>query len=419
MLLTLGLGDLSDGASAEPRPKPLVLERAVMLVRHGVRAPLPDEALAPHVSPWPQWSTPGSFLTPHGAEGMRLLGIYDRARYAAMGLLPTQGCPASGDIVIWANAVERTVASGDALAQGLAPGCGVGVAHLPLGRQDPLFAWPGSDLPNFDAAAAVAAITAETGGAAKLAGPYRGAITILQVILGCDAPAAGVAPLAPPCNIAGTPASIAVSADGRGIDLSGPIRITSGTAQVLMLEYVEGLPIDQVGWGRATAERLAEVSTLHGLLFDVYSRPPYMAPRVAGALARRLLAAVDGSGADSGGAAGATAPKLTILVGHDDNIAAITALLGVDFQSAGYGYDDPPIGAALIFEVLRDGATGELYVRTLLQAQTPDQLRDLSRLDLAHPPSIEPLAPAGCVHTDSGLCRLQDFTAMMRRRLAL
>jgi len=382
----------------------LELERVVMLVRHGVRAPLPDEAAStPSAQPWPVWSTPGSFLTPHGREGMRLLGAYDRARYAAAGLLPSSGCPAPGTIAIWSNSVERTIASGEALADGLAPGCGVKVDHLALDKPDPLFAWAGPDVPGFDAPTAVAAINAETGGAAQIAASSGPALKTLQGILGCKAPV-----VANRCDLAAQPAAIKVSPDGKSIDVAGPIRLASGAAQVLMLEYLEGFPMDQVGWGRASLDQITQVSRLHALLFEVYSRPSYVAPRVARDLALRLM---DLIGEEQG-------PALSIIVGHDDNVAAVTALLDTHFQLPGYGYDDPPVGGALIFEVYRRPGRGERFVRVLYQAQTPDQLRNLQPLDLAHPPALQGLKLKACSDPQTGLCRLRDVMVNVRRKLA-
>ena len=405
---------LAAGVARARSVQGLELERVVMLVRHGVRAPLPDEtATTPSAQPWPVWSTPGGFLTPHGREGMRLLGEYDRARYAAAGLLAASGCPAPGTIAIWSNSVERTIASGEALAEGLAPDCGLKVDHLPLGQHDPLFAWAGPQTPGFDAPAAVAAIDAETGGAARIAAPYGSELDTLETILGCKAPG-----VAPPCDLAAEPAAITVSPDGKSIDVSGPIRVASGAAQVLMLQYLEGFPLDQVGWGRASLDRITQVSRLHALLFEVYSRPSYIAPRVARDLARRLIALIGGDR----GAAGHGRGALAILVGHDDNIAAITALLGADFQLAGYGYDDPPVGGALIFEVYRREVDrrrerGERFLRVLYQAQTPDQLRTLQPLDLAHPPTVQVLKLKSCSHPRSDLCRLRDVVAVLSRKL--
>ncbi len=396
-----GLGGRRGGRDLE-------LDRVVMLIRHGVRAPLADEAAAtPSAQPWPAWSTPGGFLTPHGQAGMRLLGTYDRARYAAAGLLPNAGCPEPGTVAIWSNSVERTIASGEALADGLAPGCGLKVDHLPLDRYDPLFAWPGPQTPGFDAQTAVAAINAETGGAARIAAASGPELQTLEGVLGCNGPG-----VAHPCDLAAQPAAITVSADGKSLDVKGPIRVASGAAQVLMLEYLEGFPMDQVGWGRASLAQIAQVSRLHALLFEVYSRPSYLAPRVAHDLARRLMDAIGGEG-------GRSRPALSIIVGHDDNIAAMTALLGAHFQMPGYGYDDPPVGGALIFEVYRRGGRGGRLVRVLYQAQTPDQLRNLQPLDLAHPPALRVLRLKDCSDPQTGLCRLRDIMTILNRKLAV
>jgi 4-phytase/acid phosphatase len=389
----------------------LELERVVMLVRHGVRAPLPDEAASSlAIQPWPVWSTPGSFLTPHGREGMRLLGAYDRARYAAAGLLPSSGCPAPGSVSIWANSVERTIASGEALAEGLAPGCGLRVDHLPLDQHDPLFAWVGPEVAGFDAPGAVAAINAQTGGAARIAAHYTPAIKTLEAILGCRAPG-----VAHPCDLAAQSAAITVSSDGKSIDVSGPIRLASGAAQVLMLQYLEGFPMDQVGWGRAGLDQLTQVSRLHALLFEVYSRPAYIAPRAAHDLAKRLMGLIGGEGEGRD----RPRPSLAIIVGHDDNIAAMTALLDAHFQTPGYGYDDPPVGGALIFEVYREPGRGGRFVRVLLQAQTPDQLRTLQPLDPARPPSLQDLRLKACADPQTGFCRLRDIITILSRKLAV
>jgi 4-phytase/acid phosphatase len=396
-------------ARAATDPPGLQLERVVILQRHGLRAPLSGEAAESLArQPWPKWTTSQSYLTAHGREGMRLFGAYDRQLFASLGLLPKDGCPAPGQIAVWTNSVERTIASGQAVAEGLAPGCAIAIDHLPLDQRDPLFDPFESGQVSIDAPAAVAAINAETGGARKLAAPYGAQIRTVETILGCRGPG-----VAKPCDIAAEPAAISLSQDGKGVDLSGAINTTSGTAQVFLLEYLEGLPMSQVGWGRASLARITAISRLHALLFDVYARPTYMAKRVAGPLGRRLLAAIDGDPT-----AGKSAPAVALFVGHDNNIAAVTALLGVHFQLGGYGYDDPPVGGALVFEVLREPKSGQAYVRTLYMAQTPDQLRHLTALDLKHPPSTETLKVEACAAPGASLCTLEAFNALLGQRLA-
>lgn len=396
----LALGGVA--AAQGPGPSgPLKVERTVMLYRHGIRAPLPGEAAVDAYAhpPWPVWTTPPSLLTPHGREAARLMGAYDRQRLSSLGLTGPEGCPAPGAVAIWTNTAQRTIASGEAFAEGFAPGCGLAVGHQPPDTEDPLFHPLEAKAVDFKAADAVAAITAENGGPAALVAPYAGKIREMERVLGCDR-------AQPPCDIASARTGLAPSADGGGLVLDGPISILSGTAQVFMLQYAEGLPLDQVGWGRATPRTLEDVSRLHALLFDIHARPRYMARRIGGPMARRI----------SGILAAKDAPAVNVFVGHDNNIAALASLIGAHFKMDGYGQDDPPIGGALELQVLVD-AQGRRFVAAYYEAQTPDQLRSLTPLSLANPPARRALELA-CQTSGQGPCRLDDFLAALDRRLA-
>ena len=379
---------------------PLKVERTVMLYRHGIRAPLPGEAAVDAYAhpPWPVWSTPPSLLTPHGREAARLMGVYDRQRLSGLGLVAPTDCPAPGAIAIWTNTAQRTIASGEAFADGFAPGCGLAVGHQPLDTEDPLFHPVEAKAVEFSGAEAAAAIIAETGGPAALVAPYAGKIREMERVLGCDR-------AQPPCDIASARTGLAPSAKGDGLVLDGPISILSGTAQVFMLQYAEGLPLDQVGWGRASPRTLEEVSRLHALLFDIHARPRYMARRIGGPMARRISTIL----------ASRDAPPVNVFVGHDNNIAALASLIGAHFKMDGYGQDDPPIGGALELQVLVDGQ-GRRFVAAFYEAQTPDQLRRLAPLSPANPPTRRALALA-CQASGQGPCRLDDFLAALDRRL--
>jgi len=385
----------------------LRVERVVMLFRHGLRAPLPTEAAAQprEGETWPQWSTPASLLTPHGRQALMLSGRYQRQGLIRAGLLPAQGCPAPGAVLIWANAVSRTVASGEALGESLAPGCAVPVGHLPIGENDALFSPIEAGAVDFDAREAVRVIERETGGVAALVAPEAAAVRAMQAALAC-APSSAE----PRCTLGAAQAALRPGADGRGLELRGPIDVASGTAQVFALQYAEGLPLSQVAWGRAGVPELAQMSRLHALLFDVYARPSYMAQRIAGPMSQRLQALLTQ----------ASGPAVSLLVGHDNNIAALTALLGAPFQFPGYGRNDPPVGSMLRLERLLDVRSGRRYLRLSYQAQSLDQLRELSPLSEASPPMTLALpwpAESGCGAVARGLCELDTAVAWWRRRL--
>lgn len=375
----------------------LQVEQVLMLFRHGVRAPLQGEAAAAALAdrPWPVWNTPASLLTEHGCVAVRLSGDYTRQWLVRDGVLPATGCPAAGAVSVYANTDQRTIASAQVLAETLAPGCGLQAGHRAQGSDDPLFRPVEAGAVDFDAAAAVASIQRQTGGPGAVLAPYAKELRTMRKILGCSAR---------DCDFARMPSSLSAGADGRGIALHGPLDLTSGTAEVFILQYAEGLPLDQVGWGRATRERIGAVSLLHALLFEIYARPQYMAARAGAPLAQRVL--------DTLGVA--DAPTLTVLVASDTHIAALSGLLDLHFHLPGFGLDDSPPGGALVLEQVRDVRSGQRYVRLRYQAQSLDQLRELTPLSLRTPPLLQTLRVPGCSDAKTQLCTLQQFQQVLQ-----
>ncbi len=380
-------------------PPGMTVERVVMLFRHGVRAPIAGEASLAADQPWPQWTTQAERLTPHGHDAMRLIGRFDRDLFVREGLLESKQCPSADDLSIWTNIAERTIESGQGLAEGLAPDCALSVGHRPLDQTDPLF--DPSAIAPFDASAAIASITAATGGLDRLVASRRAAFDVLEAMLGCpnQGPAAS-------CDLAGQASTLAASADEKGLDFTGPIKPAAGTAQVLLLQYAEGLPRAEVGWGRATRAGIAQIASLHALQLEVLYRAPYMARRWAWAMGPKVADVLAGRDAGQSG-------RIALLVGHDDNIAALTGLLGVHIDLAGYGRDDPPPGSALGFEVLRERRSGRRFVRLFYQSQSLEQLRALAPLSLARPPLIAVLDPA-CARGRRHLCPLPAAEALLK-----
>jgi 4-phytase/acid phosphatase len=368
----------------------------VLLVRHGVRAPLPGEVAAASYAdaPWPSWDVAHSQLTMHGREAVALSGNWLRQWLQQQQLLPTQGCPEPDSVQVRANTDQRTIDSGMLLAAALAPGCALRTEHLPAGTDDPLFRPVEAGVSDFDASAAIASIMAENGGPAALVAAHHQELDAMRQILGCKHKS---------CDFAQMPSALVARADGRGLALSGPVDLTSGTAEVLLLQYAEGMPLQQVGWGRATPTRLQQVSRLHALLFEVFARPRYMATRTASMLANETLSRLHDAGAT----------KVSVFVGSDNHIAAMSSLLGVHFHLPGYGADDPPPGGALAVELWHDRSTDKRYVRVEYIAQSLQQLRQLAVLDLQHPPLRQVLRPSIC---DSA-CTLQQFRQGLQEAL--
>ncbi|KHM91740.1 phosphoanhydride phosphohydrolase, partial [Xanthomonas vesicatoria] len=109
---------------------------------------------------------------------------------------------------------------------------------------------------------------------------------------------------------------------------------------------------------------------------------------------------------------------LSLFVGSDTHIAALSSLLGVHFHLPGYGADDPPPGGALLLGLWRQ-PDGTPVVRARYLAQSLDQLRTLAPLDLAHPPLQQELALDVCAPEQRMACPLLAFAQALEQQLKL
>ncbi|MBO9558309.1 MAG: histidine-type phosphatase [Caulobacter sp.] len=381
----------------------LKLERVVMLMRHGVRPPTKAQATPEGTTaqPWSSWTTPYGDLTAHGAEGARLMGVYNRTFLASRGLLPRDGCAPAGEVVVWASGKSRAIKTAEAFTAGLQPGCGIAVAHPDSEDNDPVF-HPLDSGEKLDGAIALKAAQRMEPGLAAETRLHAAEFAILQKVLGCDpATKAG-------CGVARRPSSLKANPH-EGPDVEGALAVASTAGQTVLLEYVEGKPMDQVGWGRATKADIQAMLRFHTIKFRYEARPAYVAERYAAPIAKRILATLNGE--DGAG-------RVTLLVGHDTNIAALGGFLDVHFTAADYPRDDPPPGGAMGFELLKD-AGGRAFVRGFYTAQTMDQLRELQLLTVANPPAYAYFPIPGCsVAGDATLCPLKTFSKVVGAKLA-
>ena len=389
----------------------LRLERVVMLTRHGVRSPtLSTEGLADY-SPntWPEWSVDPANLTPRGRDLVKALGAYFRADLAARGLLSPSVCPLGDEISMYTDLDQRTVVSGEGLLEGLYPGCALEPDHLKDADVDPLFHPIQAGVCPFDVETGTKAVLGRIGGDLNaVADAHHAQIAALQEILGCCAPTLCNEEGTGSCTLMDVPSGI--QADKNGVKLSGPIAIGSTISEIFLLQHAQGMPSDQVAFGKAsTPSEISSLGRLHTLQFNLIDRTPYVATRSASALVDRLLRTLTAGVEASPDAP--QGPKLSILVGHDNNIARVAGMIGLEWAIPGYQLNQIPVGSALVFELLRDPDSGERFVQAAYVAQTIDQLREATELDLDHPPARAEIAIPGCISSERpGLaCPLAEF----------
>lgn len=396
----------AEGASGPPGGGGSALVYAVVVSRHGIRSPVETlDQMAPYaVEAWPKWEVGPGILTPRGRRDMELLGAYYRALFVSEGLLSGNPTEDGGRIFVRSDNDERTIVSGEALGEGLAPGQ-VEDHHVPLGKIDALFL-PDS-IRQADPALKRAASWGELGNDPKLlVYEQRLEFDVLERILVGDD---GQVP-------AGTTPILARPDDLRY--QMGAMSQGQSLAEAVTLEYADGMPLAQVGFGRFSRSDLLPLTEVVSLGFFPY-RTHYFAQVVASNLASHVLASL--AQAESGepvpGALGAPSNRVLVLVGHDTDQAALAALLGIHWRVPGIAADLPVPGGAIVFELRREPAGGYV-VRTYYVCQSYRQLREAASLSLRHPPDVAPIFVPGCSRAGPGYdAPLDVFAAHLRAAL--
>lgn len=383
----------------------LELLKVVLLTRHGIRAGTKSEAfLAAHSRrTWPKWPVAPGELTPHGAQAIGHMGGWLRMHYATAGLLAASGCPAQGVAMVWADSADkRTRDSGQAIMDGMFPGCGMHAQWLPPGSRDPLFDGDPGEPINY--AAAVKAVRAQADPNAPAPG-YRAAMRALQRALGIEQACAAHAPV---CDWVNQRNQLVRKPDG-SVAMDGPLHTAATLSEILLLEYAQGFPTDA---GIASPATLRAVLPLHAMYAHLMRRTPYLAAHNAHALAGAIVQALERTTAPPT-AATPGASRLLLFLGHDTNLSNISALLNVNWTLP----DEPDSTApdtTLAFELLQDGAHRR-FVRVRVYYQTLQQLRTAAALDAGNPAGALTLRPPGCNEGRAhDLCGLEHFAALLR-----
>ena len=369
------------------------LRFTLILSRHGVRSPLATaSALGVRSSDaWPEWEVPLGILTPHGAMAIRQMGAYMRMDLVRKGLLPTDGCPESNEIYLYADTDQRTIMSTRNTFAGLEPGCDLPPVHrvaAAAGIKDPIFSpIPGAFPPPSDAAvAADRQATLGNDPEAFFSLAMNPELKELAYVLAPD-----------PAHPAAKPI----------LDDPRPLAAMSSLIEDFLLEYTDGKPMAEVGWGRVDRAALHRLMPLYVKGFDLATRTTLTARTRGSNLTAHILdsleqAAQAAQTQDSqavphavSGAFGPADARLVYLGGHDSDLSFIGSLFGLHWSVEGIGDDTPP-DSQIVFELWQSEKSKQYSVRMFYRAQTLDQLRSGQKLTLADPPAEVSLTPPGC-----------------------
>ncbi len=387
--------------AAQP-PAGLKLEYVAVLGRHGVRSPLLSlEGLRDYSSqPWRALEAPVGYMTPHGVTEMKMTGEWNRQYLVRNGLIAgTPGCEEASKFYFRADGIQRDVESARAIATTMFPQCNVPIHAAPAGTADPMFLGA-SAAGVVDPEVAGAALEGRTGGdPTKILQSHASDVAIVQKILTGNGPAPKKTMLMPD-----------PPKGDRYARAIGPLTNDNYVTDALLLEYEQGYPPAETGWGRLNESNLPALLILQQAFTDMVWDNPVIARARGSNLMSHILRSMqqEVSGHALEGAMGNPTDKGLFVMGHDSDFGHFATMLSLAWILDGFPPKATPPGAAMMFEIWRDDA-GRRTVRLSVMGQTMRQIRD-SVSPVQQPPMKVPVFVPGCSATTEGFpCDFEAF----------
>lgn len=386
------------------------LKEAVVLSRHNIRAPLSTkgsllEKVTTH--PWFEWTAGASELTTRGGALENQFGLYFRKWLVDAGLFKENANPTTNEVNVYANSMQRCIATANYFKTALFPVGDVKVNHRFVpSKMDPVF------FPRLTKTSKSFKVQALKEIAAM--GGKKGVVGINENLKECYEITAKVLDLkdSPACKQDNLCAfdnynTQIILEKGDEPRMKGSLKDANICSDALILQYYEEPDAKKAAFGHnITLTDWTKIAKIK----DVYGDVLFTAPTVAVNVAHPLLVYLYDELEDKD-------RKLSFLCGHDSNIASVTAALEVE------PYDLPnsiekktPIGCKLVFEKFED-KDGQMYCDINLTYQSTDQLRNIAMLSLNNPPQIFPISLKGLQKNADGLYLLNDVKARFMKAI--
>lgn len=387
-----------------------ILKEAVILSRHNIRAPLSTkgsllEKVTTH--PWFEWTAGASELTTRGGALENQFGLYFRKWLVDAGLFKENANPTTNEVNVYANSMQRCIATANYFKTALFPVGDVKVNHRFVpSKMDPVF-FPRLTKTSKSFKAQALKEIAAMGGKKGIVGineNLKEGYEITAKVLDLkDSPACKQDNL---CAFDNYNTQIILE-KGDEPRMKGSLKDANTCSDALILQYYEEPDAKKAAFGHnITLTDWTKIARIK----DVYGNVLFASPTVAVNVAHPLLVYLYDELSDKD-------RKLSFLCGHDSNIASVTAALEVE------PYDLPnsiekktPIGCKLVFEKF-EGKDGQMYCDINLTYQSTEQLRNIAMLGLNNPPQIFPISLKGLQKNADGLYLLNDVKARFMKAI--
>ena len=377
------------------------LKEVVILSRHNIRSPLSTNGstlskMTPHE--WTSWSSAASELTLRGGVLETEMGQFFRKWTINEGLFKDNHVPTVDEVNVYANSMQRCIATAQYFSGGFMPVAGLKVNHRYVpSKMDPIF------FPRLTKS--TEAFRAEAMRQINLMGGKEGLVGINKELKESYDIIAKVLDMKQSeyykkgevKDFTYNDTQITLNLNQEP-GMKGSLKNANSASDAFILQYYEEPDAMKAGFGHKLSLdewiKIAKVKDVYG---DVLFTAPIVAVNVAHPLLQYMY---DELNADN--------RKFTFLCGHDSNIASVDAALGVEEYSLPNSIEKKtPIGSKLVFEKWVD-ANGKAYIAVNIVYQSTDQLKQMSLLDLAHAPQVFSLKLKGLAENADGLYTFDD-----------
>ena len=380
------------------------LKEVVILSRHNIRSPLSTNGstlskMTPHE--WTNWSSAASELTLRGGVLETEMGQFFRKWTIETGLFKDNYVPTIDEVNLYANSMQRCIATAQYFSSGFIPVANLRVNHRYVpSKMDPIFFPRLTKSTEAFRTEAMKQINA-MGGKEGLVGINKGlkdSYDLITKVL--DMKQSEYYKKGEIKDFVNNDTQITLELNQEP-GMKGSLKNANSASDAFILQYYEEPDALKAAFGQKLSledwTKIAKVKDVYG---DVLFTAPIVAVNVAHPLLQYMYDELN-----------AKDRKFTFLCGHDSNIASVDAALGVEEYSLPNSIEKKtPIGSKLVLEKWVDAA-GKAYIAVNLVYQSTDQLKQMSLLDLQHAPQVFSLKLKGLSQNTDGLYTFEDVNA--------
>ena len=380
------------------------LKEVVILSRHNIRSPLSTNGstlskMTPHE--WTNWSSAASELTLRGGVLETEMGQFFRKWTIETGLFKDNYVPTIDEVNLYANSMQRCIATAQYFSSGFMPVANLRVNHRYVpSKMDPIFFPRLTKSTEAFRTEAMKQINT-MGGKEGLVGINKGlkdSYDLITKVL--DMKQSEYYKKGEIKDFVNNDTQITLELNQEP-GMKGSLKNANSASDAFILQYYEEPDALKAAFGHKLSledwTKIAKVKDVYG---DVLFTAPIVAVNVAHPLLQYMYDELN-----------AKDRKFTFLCGHDSNIASVDAALGVEEYSLPNSIEKKtPIGSKLVLEKWVDAA-GKAYIAVNLVYQSTDQLKQMSLLDLQHAPQVFSLKLKGLSQNTDGLYTFEDVNA--------